>query len=123
FGLPEVSLGLIPGYGGTQRLSRCVGKPWAKRLILTGEALSAGEAQSLGIATKVVSPEQLMEEVMKLAKLISSRAPRALAWAKECVNLGHEMDLQEGLNLEADRFAKTFTTEDRVEGIQAFTEK
>jgi enoyl-CoA hydratase len=122
-GLPEVSLGLIPGYGGTQRLSRVVGKAWARRLILTGEMIDAGQARDIGLVTETFAPEALMPAALHLAALIASRAPLALHWAKRAVNEGFEMEQVKGLELERRFFAETFKTEDHHEGIAAFVGK
>lgn len=122
-GLPEVGLGLIPGYGGTQRLARSVGKAWARRLTLTGEMISAQQAQSIGLVTEVVAPEELMKTALKTAEMISAKAPKALQWARQAINEGFEVTQAQGLKLEAELFAKTFATRDHNEGIQAFLEK
>lgn len=122
-GLPEVSLGLIPGYGGTQRLSRVVGKAWARRLTLTGEMLNAAKALEIGLVTEVVNQDQLLNRSLELAKLMASRAPKALYWARQAVNEGAETSIEEGLKLEAKLFSETFKTDDHNEGIAAFVEK
>ncbi len=122
-GLPEVSLGLIPGYGGTQRLSRVVGKAWARRLTLTGEMLTAEKAKEIGLVTEVFPAEGLMLAVTNVATTIASRSPIALRLAKNAINDGFETSLIEGLELEAQNFAKAFSTQDHNEGIRAFLEK
>ena len=122
-GLPEVSLGLLPGYGGTQRLSRYVGKALARRMVLTGDVYSADQLFQWGLVTEVVPPEELMEVSLKVAKTLSSRSPMAISLAKASVNRGYELSQKEGLRLEAQLFGKTFKTHDCAEGIAAFIEK
>lgn len=122
-GFPEVSLGLIPGYGGTQRLSRYIGKSLARRMILTGDIYSADQLMEWGLVTEVVSPEELMKTSFKLAETLSRRSPIALSFAKESVNKGYDLSQEKGLHLEASLFSKIFTTEDCVEGLKAFIEK
>ena len=123
FGFPETSYGLIPGGGGTQRLPRIVGKGKATELILIAEPIDAGEAHRIGLVTKVVPKEKLVEEAEEIAKRLSSRAPIAVRYAKEAVNKGMDMTLEQGLRLEADLSFLLQTTEDRAEGIKAFLEK
>ncbi len=123
FGLPEVSLGLIPGYGGTQRLARIVGAQKAKRLIFSGEMLPANLAYDWGVATQVVASDELMATCMKLAKKIVKQAPLAISFAKQSIANGYDTTLGEGLGIESHFFAKTFTTNDKSEGVTAFIEK
>ncbi len=122
-GFPETSYGLIPGGGGTQRLPRIVGKGKATELILIAEPIDAGEAHRIGLVTKVVPKEKLVEEAEEIAKRLISRAPIAVRYAKEAVNKGMDMTLEQGLRLEADLSFLLQTTEDRAEGIKAFLEK
>jgi len=122
-GQPEVNLGIIPGYGGTQRLSRLVGKGRAMELLITGRMVDAQEAYQMGLVNKVVEPEELMEEAEKLAKTIMSKGPIAVKLAMEAVNRGLEVSLEEGLRIEADLFGLSCSTEDKVEGTKAFLEK
>lgn len=122
-GLPEVSLGLIPGYGGTQRLFRLVGEGVAKEMIFTGEMMSAGEAHDIGLVNKVVEPDQLMDEVMRVASLISKRGPLAVKAAKRAINVGRNLDLSSGLFTEASEFGTVCTSNDMKEGTSAFLEK
>lgn len=122
-GLPEVSLGIIPGYGGTQRLKRWVGLGRAREMTYSGQFYSASEAQGFGLVQKVLSPETLLSEVMKLAELIASRGPLAVTAAKRSINLGTEQRLEEGLLLEAGEFSALFGTSDQKEGTAAFVEK
>ncbi len=122
-GQPEVKLGLIPGYGGTQRLSRLVGKGKAMELILTGKIISAQEALDMGLVNQVVPQEDLHAVCESLAKEMTANGPLALAWGIEAINRGLDMPLQEGLRLEAKLFGKTCTSQDSKEGMQAFLEK
>lgn len=122
-GQPEVNLGIIPGYGGTQRLPRLVGKGRAMELLITGRMVDAQEAYQMGLVNKVVEPEKLMEEAEKLAKTIMSKGPVAIKLAIEAVNRGLEVSLEEGLRIEADLFGLSCSTKDKVEGTKAFLEK
>jgi enoyl-CoA hydratase len=123
FGQPEVNLGLIPGYAGTQRLSRIAGMGNALFLILTGEMITAEEALRTGLVQKVVSPETLMEEVMKIARKIASNGSHAIRKAKEIIRKGLEITLQEGSNMEAEAFSSLFDYPSTKEGMMAFLEK
>ncbi len=122
-GLPEVTLGLIPGFGGTQRLPRLVGRGKALELILTGDRLDAQEALKTGLVNRVVPADQLIESCEKLAKTILSRGPVAVSFAIDSVNRGLEMPLSEGLFLEAGLFGLLTATDDAREGTSAFLEK
>jgi enoyl-CoA hydratase/carnithine racemase len=122
-GFPNVARGIIPMDGGTQRLSRIVGKGKALELILTAETISAGEAEKIGMVSKVVAPESLAAEVSVLAKAMTTKAPIALRYIKEAVHKGMDMTLEQGLRLEADLYFLLHTTSDRTEGIQAFQQK
>ncbi|TAK35413.1 MAG: hypothetical protein EPO21_06080 [Chloroflexota bacterium] len=122
-GLPEVSLGIFPGYGGTQRLPRLVGKSMAKMLILTGDHVTADEALRIGLVDKVVPAAELMDQVKDLARKIISKGPLAIALAKKSINEGMETDLDRGLAIEAAYSGIVMMTEDRVEGTDAFLEK
>lgn len=123
FGQPEVSLGIIPGFGGTQRLSRLVGKGMAKYLIYTGDIIDATEALRIGLVEKVVEPEKLIEECEIIANKIVVKAPIAIEMAKLSINNGLDMNLNQGINYEAELFATCFGTEDKIEGMTAFLEK
>jgi len=123
FGQPEVNLGVIPGYGGTQRLPRLVGKGIALELILGGDMLDAERACQIGLVNKVVEPESLMEEATALARKIMSKGPIAVRCALEAVNRGLQTTLEEGLRIEADMFARACSTEDKDEGTSAFLAK
>jgi len=122
-GQPEVNLGVIPGYGGTQRLSRLVGKGKAKELILTGDMITAEEASRIGLVEKVVAPEELMETATKMAKTISYKGPVAVRLSKKAINFGSETNLADGLAFEIEKFKEIFGTEDKTEGTKAFLEK
>lgn len=122
-GQPEVGLGITPGFGGTQRLMRIIGPAKAKELIYTGKTIDAQEALNIGLVNHVYPVEALMEEAKKMAKEIAAKAPAAVHFCKRAMNDGYEMDLQRGLQLEADLFALCFSTADQSEGMQAFLEK
>jgi len=123
FGQPEVGLGLIPGWGATQKLPRIIGRNMAKELILTGEVIDANEALRIGLVSKVVKSEDLMEETKKLAGKIISKAPIPLRLAKSLINKSFDINLKEGLSLESKAFGLCFSTKDRKEGMNAFMEK
>lgn len=123
FGQPEVNLGLIAGFGGTQRLSRLVGPGRAKEILFTADMYDSDAALKMGLVNHVVAKEELMGFCTNMAKKIASRGPVAVQLSKEAVNEGLEMDLEKALNHEADLFALVFTTEDRDEGISAFLSK
>ena len=123
FGLPEIALGIIPGFGGTQRLPRLVGESMAKELIFTGKMIPAQEAKSIGLANKVCSQEQLMDEVIKTAETIASKGKVSLRAAKQAINNGMNVDLSTGCRMEIDAFALCFTSPDAKEGASAFLEK
>ena len=123
FGQPEVNLGIIPGYGGTQRLPRLVGKGMAKKLIYSAEMIDAQEAYRIGLVQEVVPAEELMPAAEKLAKTIMSKAPIAIKMAKVAINNGLNTDLKTGVQFEAESYTSTFVSEDRVEGMKAFVEK
>jgi enoyl-CoA hydratase len=123
FGQPEVNLGIIPGYGGTQRLPRLVGRNVAKELVLTGDMITAQRAYEIGLVNRVVPAAELMATAREIARKILSRGPVAVRTAKMAMNRGLDMDLQNGCALEASLFAAGFSTEDRAEGIAAFLGK
>jgi enoyl-CoA hydratase len=122
-GQPEVKLGIIGGYGGTQRLPRLVGKGLALQMLLTGEMMSAQEAHRIGLVNEVVPPAQLISRAEDIAKKIIANGPLAIQYTLEAVNKGMEMPLHEGLFLEATLFAVACSTEDKKEGTTAFLEK
>ena len=123
FGQPEVKLGITPGYGGTQRLPRIVGRGNALYLLLTGEQIGAQEALRVGLVSKVVPPDQLLPEAEKLMRAILANGPVALQLTMQAVDRGLDMTLDEGLKLEADAFGLVAATEDMKEGLTAFLEK
>lgn len=123
FGLPEINLGLIPGFGGTQRLSRLVGKNLAKEMIFTGKMVDAEEARTIGMVNRVVSPQSLMEEVKKTAMEMAKKGRVALRAAKEAINSGMDADIATGCRIERNAFALCMASEDAKEGTSAFLEK
>lgn len=123
FGQPEIKIGTIPGAGGTQRLTRAIGKAKSMELILTGRFLSAEEAHYYGLVNKVVPKEMYMHEALQLAKEIAQLSPVAVQLAKEAVNRSFETHLDEGLAFERKNFYLTFASEDQKEGMKAFVEK
>ena len=123
FGQPEVNLGVIPCFGGTQRFPRAVGMRMAKEIIYTGRHISADEALALGLVNKVTAPEDLLPQCMETMRLIVSKAPIAVRYAKIAIQCGAEMDLHKGLELEKDLAAITFATEDKMLGMRAFLDK
>ncbi len=123
FGQPEVKLGLIPGYGGTQRLARLVGKGIALQLILSGDMISAEEAYRIGLVNEIVESETLIARAEEILVKIVSNAPLAIRYSIEAVNLGLDGSLREGLALEGKLFALCASTEDKKEGTAAFLEK
>lgn len=122
-GQPEVKLGIIAGYGGSQRLPRLVGKGLALQILLTGEMIPAQEAHRIGLVNEVVAPAELLPRAEAIAKKIIANAPLAVQYTLEAVNKGLEMPLAEGLFLEATLFAVACATEDKKEGTSAFLEK
>jgi enoyl-CoA hydratase len=123
FGQPEINLGIIPGGGGTQRLTRLVGEGKAMELILTGEIIDARTAFSIGLVNHVVPADQLEAKTIAIANRIADKGPLALRLAKEAVKLASRSNLDEGLRREIDLFALCFSTEDKDEGVKAFLEK
>ncbi len=123
FGQPEIKLGTIPGAGGTQRLTKAIGKAKAMELILTGRFLSAEEALSYGLINKIVPVEVYLQEAAELAKEIATMSPVAIQLAKEAINRSFETQLDEGLAFERKNFYLTFASHDQKEGMSAFVEK
>src|SRR5216110_2505298 len=122
-GQPEINLGLIPGFGGTQRLVRRIGQTRARELIYLGHMVAAEEALRLGLVNRVVPHERLAEEAAKLAAELAAKAPVALAQAKRATAIAADADLETGCRFEVEAFGVTFATGDRVEGLKAFLEK
>ena len=123
FGQPEITLGTIPGIGGTQRLTRAIGKSKAMDLCLTGRMMDAAEAERSGLVSRVVPADKLMDEALAAAEKIAAMSQPAVAMAKEAVNRAFETTLSEGMNVERNLFHATFALEDRSEGMAAFIEK
>ena len=123
FGQPEINLAIIPGYGGTQRLPRLVGKGWAKELCMTGELIGPQVAKEIGLVNKVFPPETLWEETMKTAKILASKGRVSLKAIKDCIGRGVDVDLRDGCYMESDAFGVVMTSEDAKEGLGAFLEK
>jgi enoyl-CoA hydratase len=123
FGFPEVTLGVIPGFGGTQRLARLIGRNAAKHWVMTGDVFPADEAQRIGLVYQVHEPDLLMVAALKTAAKMSRRGPLAVAEAKRIINRGVELPLEYALEAESRAFARCFQTEDQTEGMQAFLEK
>ena len=123
FGQPEINLGIIPGAGGTQRLTRSVGKIVAMEMILNNRTLKAEEALSLGLINAVYPVEEFLEKSMSLAQDIAARAPLAIQAAKRAINQAYELNLTKGLDEERDLFFDLFSTQDQKEGMKAFLEK
>lgn len=122
-GLPEVTLGIFPGFGGTQRLTRLVGRGRASELILTGDPVDAAEAARLGLVNRVVASDRLLEEAKALARRLLERGPVALKLAKAAIHQSQETSLSAGLDFEREAFALIFDTTDQEEGLRAFVEK
>jgi len=123
FGQPEIKIGVMPGAGGTQRLTKAVGKARAMEMVLTGKFISGEEAMNYGLVNKVVPIEMYMHEALELAKEIAKMSPIAAQLAKESVNRSFETHLDEGLTFERKNFYLTFSSEDQTEGMNAFVEK
>ena len=123
FGQPEVNLGLIPGFGGTQRLPRLIGPALALEMLLTGKSIDAGDAGRVGLVNRVVAAEKFLDEVGDLARLLASKPPVAVKYILEAVRTGMQISLPEARELEATLFGLVAATEDMREGTQAFLEK
>lgn len=123
FGQPEVNLGVIPGFGGTQRLPRLIGRGMAAELLFSGDMIDAAEAHRVGLVNKVVPAEQLIPTCITLAEKITSKGPVAIRLCKETMRHGLEMDLARACNYEAAQFGQCFATSDQKEGMKAFLEK
>ena len=123
FGQPEIKLGVIPGVGGTQRLTRYVGKSKAMEMALTGRMMDAAEAERAGLVSRVLPAAELLEDALKTAAAIAALSQPAVYAAKECVNRAYETTLAEGVRFERRVFHSLFATEDQKEGMRAFAEK
>ena len=123
FAQPECGLGILPGFGGTQRLARLVGKGRAKEMIFTCDMIDAQDAYRIGLANHVVPQEELLDYCKAMAGRIMKNAPYAVSLAKQVINSGADMDLDNGLKMEANIFGLSFSTEDKKEGMTAFLEK
>jgi enoyl-CoA hydratase len=123
FGQPEIKLGTLPGLGGTQRLTRAVGKAKAMEMCLTGRMMNAEEAERAGLVSRVVAADKLIEEAMAAANAIAGLSRAAVRMAKECVNRAYESTLAEGLNFERKMFFSSFALADQTEGMRAFVDK
>jgi len=122
FGLPEINLGIVPGGGATQRLTRLVGEGKAKELVFLGSMINAQKALEYGIINFLVPLADLKEETMKLARKLCRKPPVAIQAAKELINLSFDVDIYNGLMMEKEKFAYLFSTEDQKEGMNAFLE-
>ncbi|EHI97338.1 3-hydroxybutyryl-CoA dehydratase [Clostridium sp. DL-VIII] len=123
FGQPEAGLGITPGFGGTQRLARIVGPGKAKELIYTCDLIKAEEAYRIGLVNKVVPLESLMDEAKAMANKIAANAPKAVAYCKDAIDRGMQVDIDSAILIEAEDFGKCFATEDQTEGMTAFLER
>ncbi|MCH7932237.1 MAG: enoyl-CoA hydratase [Proteobacteria bacterium] len=123
FGQPEITLGTLPGSGGTQRLTRAVGKSKAMEMILTGRMMDAEEAERANLVSRVVAAEDVVDEAIKTAERVADMSMPVVAMAKEAINRAYETTLSEGVRFERRLFQASFATEDRAEGMAAFTEK
>ena len=123
FGQPEIKLGVIPGAGGTQRLTRFVGKSKAMDMVLTGRMMDAAEAERAGLVSRIVPADRLVEEALRSANVIGALSAPSVLMAKECVNRAYETTLNEGIRFERRLFHSLFATQDQKEGMRAFVEK
>ena len=123
FGQPEVGLGIIPGFSGTQRLTAAVGKAKAAELILTAQNIDAAAALQMGLLNRVVPADRLMEETQQLAEKIAANAPLAVRWANSAIKRGMRTDFDTGISIESDLFGMCFATQDQKEGMHAFLER
>jgi enoyl-CoA hydratase len=123
FGQPEIGLGIMPGFGGSQRLPRLVGKGIAKEILFTGEMINAERAYEIGLVNRIVDATELLDEAKKMARTIASNSPLGVCFAKKAVNEGTNLDLKRAVSLEAELFGSLFSTKDQKEGMFAFLEK
>ncbi len=122
-GQAEINIGIIPGFGGSQRLPRLVGPGWAAQMVLTGEAVDAATAERIGLVNRVVPQDRLLEETRALARKVLEKSPVAVSLAKACLRAAQEMPLSQGLSYETAAFGVAGATQDKVEGMTAFIEK
>lgn len=122
-GQAEINIGIIPGFGGSQRLPRLVGPGWAAQMVLTGEAVDAATAERIGLVNRVVPQDRLLEETKALARKVLEKSPVAVSLAKACLRAAQEMPLSQGLSYETAAFGVAGATQDKVEGMTAFIEK
>lgn len=123
FGQPEVGLGIMAGFGGTQRLARLVGKGIAKEILFTGEMINAERAYEIGLVNRVVDSSEVLEEAKKMAQTIAAKSPLGVSYSKKAVNEGLNLDFERALSLEIGLFGALFSTKDQTEGLSAFLEK
>lgn len=123
FGQPEVNLGVPPGFGGTQRLTRLIGRSRAMEMLVTGRTVKAAEAKEIGLANHVYAPAELLDKALEMARLIATRGPVAVGLVKEAVQRGQDLDLDNACALESEMFALAFSTADQTEGMSAFLDK
>lgn len=123
FGQPEINLGIIPGAGGTQRLTQIVGPGWAKHMVMTGMPVNADIAYQIGLITAISSADKLMDDAKKIAHIMALKSPIAMKAAKRCINFGLNVDLPSALTYEIKTWASLFSTDDQKEGMNAFIEK
>jgi enoyl-CoA hydratase len=123
FGQPEINLGIIPGWGGTQRLPRLIGRTASMELLLTGEPIDAERALALGMVNAVVAPGELQDKAFELAEKIASKAPLAVAAIKQAVHAGIDIPIHDAIDAERIEFTRVFDTHDAREGVSAFLEK
>jgi enoyl-CoA hydratase len=123
FGQPEINLGVIPGFGGTQRLARLVGRAKAKELCMTAEIIDAQQAREIGLVAKIFPPDRLIDETMKVAGALALKSATALYSIKRVIDCGSDVDLRSGCTFETEAFGFCFGTEDQIEGVSAFLEK
>lgn len=123
FGQPEVTLGITPGFAGTQRMSRLIGTAKAKELIFTGKMIKADEAEKMGLVNAVVEQDSLMDVALEMANLIAINSPTAVKYSKSAINRGYETDMETAMYIEKDVFGLCFATDEQTEGMSAFIEK
>ncbi len=123
FGQPEINIGVIPGAGGTQRLTRAIGKAKAMEMVLTGRMMDAEEAERAGLVSRIVPADKLLDEAISVAEKIASMSLPAVMMAKECINASYETTLDQGMRFERRVFHSLFGTEDQIEGMSAFIDK